>query len=82
MKRAILWSAPRRDQYGNVLRDSKCGRFRIVTREMSSSNGHWNARMYLLETQAGKRMGRPEDTLKEAKDRAEYEVNPDWEPSG
>ncbi len=83
MKRAVKWNRPEPDKYGDAVRVSKCGRFRIQTMKMASGrNGYWNARAYELQTPDGKRLGKVlHDQLIDALDAAEYSNDPNWEPS-
>ena len=58
---------------------SKCGRFLIKKDHMSSSRGHFNTVVYKFTVVAtGK--SRTCDTLAEAKQEANWEIDPNWEP--
>lgn len=88
MKRAVKWgkAVPRTIGKSNLVSDdefirtSKCGKFRIEKRMMCGGrNGYFTNPMYtLIIVATGERSNY--DTLIEAKDFAEFEVNPDWEP--
>jgi hypothetical protein len=83
MARKVKWGRPTRDKYGDAVRVSKCGRFRVLTMPMASGrNGYWNARAYDAQRADGTRIGkRVHDTLIEALDACEFENDPTWEPS-
>ena len=81
MIRQVRWSKATRNDYGQAVRVSKCGRFHVVSRRMASVRaGHWNARAYELTRPDGTRIGRLRDTLQEALDEAEFFNDPNWEP--
>jgi hypothetical protein len=79
--RKVLWRAPQNDKYGDAVRTSKCGRYRIVTLRMASArNGFWNAKAYRAERAGGKQIGTLQDYLVDALDLVEFDNNPEWEP--
>lgn len=79
--RQVKWDKPVQ-QHSKIIRTSKCGRFRIVTRRMASGrNGHFNAKAYSPEFADGKRIGKDlRDTLTDALDAVEQANDPNWEP--
>ncbi len=79
--RNVRWGAPQNDKYGDAVRTSKCGRYRIVTRRMASArNGFWNAKAYRAERADGRQIGRLQDYLIDALDLVEFDNDPNWEP--
>jgi len=79
--RTVKWVRAMDSRTHVVTWTSKCGRF-VVTRR----TGGWSstsARFYVLTSNAFKipRSMRTWDTLRDAQDWAEMEVNPDWEPA-
>lgn len=83
MKRAIKWCKPVRGKYGDVTRTSKCGKYKVVSREMASSgNGCWNAKEFDPQRADGTRIGGKyrQESLAMALDAIEGDNNPDWEP--
>jgi hypothetical protein len=83
MKRAIKWSKAVKNKYGDLVRTSKCGRYKVVTRTMASArNGCWNAREYDPQKADGTRLGgkHMQESFEFALDIIEYDNNPDWEP--
>lgn len=81
-KRNVKWGKPTEDRGGKFIRESKCKRFRIVTRRMASGrNGYFNTPAYDPRRADGTRIGRELcDTLAEALDMVESENDPNWEP--
>lgn len=78
--RKVRFKLPVEDRYGNLVRESQCGRFRIIKRKMASGrNGYWNAHCYELH-QDGERIGPLYDQLWETLDAAEMANDPSWEP--
>ena len=77
MERVIKWK--RSNGIVGTIYTSTCERFTITQR-----SGGWSAsrRFYVLESTAFKipRFMREHDTLRDAKDWAEMEHNPNWEP--
>lgn len=83
--RQVQWCKPAPNNYGEPLRVSKCGRYRVQTMKMASGrNGYWNARAYSAEFAARPdrwiRIGRLCDTLEEALDAVDCKNDPTWEP--
>ena len=78
MKRAIKWTGAG-DSFKRIYK-SNCGRFTITKR-----SGGWSSdkRVFWILDSASFKIPlsmRTWDTLRDAKDWAELEVNPDWEP--
>lgn len=81
--RKVRWGKAADTRSLSKIRTSKCGRYRIVTMAMSSSNGYWNTRAYSAERADGTRIGRhPHDYLEDAMDAVEFDNDPNWEPPG
>ena len=83
MERQVKWKAPVKEGHGTKLvRESKCGRFRNVSKNMASGrNGYFNARAYEPQRADGTRIGRElQDKLSDALDVVESENDPNWEP--
>jgi len=82
MERKVRWSRPviekRTDE---PVYTSKCGRYRIQKdHKASGRNGYFNTVVYGTTIVAtGKTIWT--DTLRDAKDEAEYDNDPNWEPS-
>lgn len=79
MPRAVFWKKPTGDRR-RLTYVSKCGRYTIVKRHFASArNGHFATVGYTFTVVA---TGKSEkvDTLRDAKDLAEFDNNPNWEP--
>lgn len=79
----LRWCRPVEDKTGKLVRLSKCGRYSIVKRHyasMGGRNGYFTDVGYVLTVAS---TGRSEtfDSLRDAKDGAEMDNDPGWEPS-
>ena len=82
MERKVLWSRPvteRRED--EPVYTSKCGRYRIEKKHYASArNGHF-ANVAYKTTILASGLFSVTDSLRDAKDEAEYDNDPNWEPS-
>lgn len=80
-KPPVQWCRPTsdpKDMRGEFQYVSKCGRFRIEKRLMSSSGGCWNDAQYTLFVDGA--IKNRCDTFTEAKEFANWQIDPSWEP--
>jgi hypothetical protein len=78
MERKVLWNRPQVCKIaGEPVYTSKCGRYRIEKLAMWSYNTQVVYRTIILAT--GRRI--ENDRLAKAKDEAEFNNDPNWEPS-
>lgn len=86
-KHLVKWNKPERELIGKsqvpgdeLIYKSKDGKFVIRKRHYASIGSRaQNSFAYVLETPEGKRLTSPIDTLDEAKLRADWEIDPNWE---
>jgi hypothetical protein len=84
MERKVLWSKPTTGKRADEpIYTSKCGRYQIQKDHMASlsgRNGHFGVVVYRLTILAtGAKT--EHDTLRDAKDEADMDNDPNWEPS-
>ena len=80
MERKVLWSKPTGDDWNRVY-TSKCGRYRIAKKHYASGrNGYFNTVVYKLIIVATDDPSN-HDSLRDAKDEAEMNNDPNWEPA-
>ena len=79
MDRKVSWGRPTGDEWERSYA-SKCGRYTIRRRRFSSArNGHFASIGYVVTLPSGKTA--THDLLVDAKDEAEFDNDPNWEPS-
>ena len=79
MPRAVAWSRPTGNDHKRTYL-SKCGRYSIVKRHFASARNGFFATVGYTFTVVATGKGETVDTLRDAKDLAEFDNNPNWEP--